>query len=398
MSVAEVRPPPRDPEESMPDKKVNAPSVLPRLRRGTSTLLGRFRKHHPEAGSRPGTLVIPEGAEPPRLCVLEYSESGISERDIADIGELSATLPVGTKRWLDVRGLGDEAVLRGIGQAFAFHPLLLEDVVNVPQPPKSELYERHHFLVTRMFRLRDGVEVDSEQVTIVLSRDTVITFQERVGDVLDPVRRRLRDGLGPMRASGPDYLAYAILDTVVDHYYAVIEMLGERLEVLEEELMLRADDEMMRRMLRVKGDLLGFRRALRPQRDALTLLLRDGSPYVDASVLPYFRDTLDHATQAVEVVDTYRELVTGMMNTHLSVAANRTNEVMKVLTIMASIFIPLTFLAGIYGMNFDHMPELHQRWAYPALLAIMGLAAAGMLYFFRRKGWLGSKDGSDKRG
>jgi magnesium transporter len=294
--------------------------------------------------------------------------------------------------------LGDEAVLRGIGQAFAFHPLLLEDVVNVPQPPKSELYERHHFLVTRMFRLRDGVEVDSEQVTIVLSRDTVITFQERVGDVLDPVRRRLRDGLGPMRASGPDYLAYAILDTVVDHYYAVIEMLGERLEVLEEELMLRADDEMMRRMLRVKGDLLGFRRALRPQRDALTLLLRDGSPYVDASVLPYFRDTLDHATQAVEVVDTYRELVTGMMNTHLSVAANRTNEVMKVLTIMASIFIPLTFLAGIYGMNFDHMPELHQRWAYPALLAIMGLAAAGMLYFFRRKGWLGSKDGSDKRG
>jgi magnesium transporter len=318
--------------------------------------------------------------------------------DFADIGELSTTLPVGTKRWLDVRGLGDEAVLRGIGQAFAFHPLLLEDVVNVPQPPKSELYERHHFLVTRMFRLRDGVEVDSEQVTIVLSRDTVITFQERVGDVLDPVRRRLRDGLGPMRASGPDYLAYAILDTVVDHYYAVIEMLGERLEVLEEELMLRADDEMMRRMLRVKGDLLGFRRALRPQRDALTLLLRDGSPYVDASVLPYFRDTLDHATQAVEVVDTYRELVTGMMNTHLSVAANRTNEVMKVLTIMASIFIPLTFLAGIYGMNFDHMPELHQRWAYPALLAIMGLAAAGMLYFFRRKGWLGSKDGSDKRG
>jgi len=377
----------------MPRNRAMNSSAIPRPRRGTSSLLGRFRKQHPEAGSRPGTLVIPEGGEAPHVHVVEYSATDIAERDVANVEDLAVARPPGSKRWVDVQGLGDEAVLRQIGRVFEFHPLLLEDVVNLPQAPKSEAYERHHFLVTRMVRIRDGLDVSSEQVSIVLSRDAVVTFQEHAGDVLDPVRRRLRDGLGPMRSLGADYLAYALLDTVVDHYFPVIERLGEHLETLEEDVMIHADDETMRRLLRVKGDLLGFRRALRPQRDALQLLLRDGSPFVSERVLPYFRDTLDHASQAVEVVDTYRELVTGMMNTHLSVAANRTNEVMKILTIMASIFIPLTFLAGIYGMNFENMPELHQRWAYPALLVIMLLSALGMLVYFRRKGWLGSRRG-----
>ncbi len=380
----------------MSPQSIRSAFSVPNLRRGTTNLLGRFRKQHPEAGSRPGTLVIPTGSEAPRLHAVEYSATEIAERDVEDVEALVAARRPGMKLWVDVQGLGDETVLRRIGSAFDLHPLLLEDVVNVPQAPKSEVYERHHFLVTRMYHLRAELEVAAEQVSIVLSRDAVITFQEHAGDVLDPVRRRLRDGLGPMRASGTDYLAYALLDTVVDHYFPVIEHLGERLEALEEDVMLHADDETMRRLLRVKGDLLGFRRALRPQRDSLQILLREGSPWVDERVLPYFRDTLDHASQAVEVVDTYRELVTGMMNTHLSVAANRTNEVMKVLTIMASIFIPLTFLAGIYGMNFDHMPELHQRWAYPGVLLIMAVSAVGMLVYFRRKGWLGSTRKPDR--
>jgi magnesium transporter len=316
---------------------------------------------------------------------------------VADPEALAAPAPAGRKRWVDVRGLGDEAILRSIARIFGLHPLLLEDVVNAPQPPKSEAYEGHHFLVTRMFRSPDGVKVESEQVSIVLSVDTVITFQERAGDVFDPVRRRLREGTGPMRRSGVDYLAYALLDTVVDHYHSVLEMLGRRLEDLEEGVMLRADQATMQAMLRVKTDLLGFRRALRPQRDALTQLLRDGSPLVRPDVLPYFRDTLDHASHAVETVDNYRELVTTLMNTYLSAVANRTNEVMKVLTIMASIFIPLTFVAGIYGMNFENMPELRTRWGYPAVLLFMLLTFVGMLVYFRRRGWIGSnRDRGDK--
>jgi magnesium transporter len=184
---------------------------------------------------------------------------------------------------------------------------------------------------------------------------------------------------------------------VVDHYFPVMEELGRSIEELEEAVLLRGDERTMHHLLTVKSRLLGFRRAVRPQAEALTRLMRDGSPWVGEAVLPFFRDTLDHCNQCIEIVDTYRELVTGLLNTHLSVVSNRTNEVMKVLTIIASIFIPLTLLAGIYGMNFDHMPELHSRWAYPSVLAVMLFAAGFMLLYFRRKGWIGRRDERDER-
>ncbi len=230
----------------------------------------------------------------------------------------------------------------------------------------------------------------------MLGRGYVLSFQERYGDVLDPVRVRIREGLGPMRASGADYLAYALLDTIVDGYYPVLEQVSDVLARLEERILTHPGPRSLNRLNRLKGLLVTLRRGIWPQREALNRLLRDGSPFISAEVRMYLRDTYDHAAQVVDVVDSHRELVAGLLNTYLSAVSNRTNDVMKLLTIMASIFIPLTFLAGIYGMNFEAMPELHTPWGYPALLGVMTLTALGMLYYFRRRGWLGEPSDDDE--
>jgi magnesium transporter len=230
-------------------------------------------------------------------------------------------------------------------------------------------------------------------VSLVLGRRFLLTFQERLGDVLDPVRERIRQGIGPIRRAGPDYLAYAVIDAVIDGYYPILEQFGERLEALEDDVVLSPTPLLLRRIHHVKRELLDIRRAVWPQREAVSAVIRGDHELVGQEVRTYFRDVYDHCIQIMDVVETYRELAGGLMDVYLSSVSNRQNEVMKVLTVMASIFIPLTFLAGIYGMNFEHMPELHKRWAYPILLAVMAGVAGVMLLFFYRKGWLGSQDG-----
>ncbi len=352
-----------------------------------------FKKRHPAVGARPGTLVIAEGAVRPRISVLRYTEAGVDlDRELTDVEELPALLESPGRLWIDVQGLGDEAILRRIADIFAFHPLALEDLVNVPQRPKAEPYDQQLLIVTRMARLVDELDLDLEQVSVMVGERYVVTFQERHGDVLEPVRSRLRTGQGKLATLGPDYLAYSIIDTIADAYFPVLEKLGDRLEALEDEIMTDAGPRTLHTLSRVKNLLLLLRRGIWPQRDAVNTLIRDPSRFIGDEVRVYLRDTHDHCVQTAEVVESYRELVGGLMNTYLTVVANRTNDIMKVLTIIATIFIPLTFLAGIYGMNFDHMPELHDRLGYPILLAVMAVIALGLLGFFHRRGWLSGGD------
>ncbi len=347
-----------------------------------------FRKRHPPVGSKPGTLMINGHALPPRIRLMKYKLDHLEERDIAAVAELKDLIEEDSVCWIDVQGLGNEKVLRELGDLFSIHPLALEDVVNVPQRAKTECFEKHTLCITRMALMgEDGIE--PEQVSVFVGLNYVLTFQERSGDVFDPVRNRIRKGGAIIRSSGASYLAYTLLDAVIDGYYPILEVFGEKLEALEDEIMANPQPAILQEIHQAKRDLLAIRRAIWPQREAINALIRDENPLISDIVRVYLRDCYDHCVQIMDGVETYRELTGSLMDVYLSSVGNRQNEVMKVLTIMASIFIPLTFMAGLYGMNFENMPELHTPWAYPFLLATMVVVAIGMLLFFRRKGWLG---------
>jgi magnesium transporter len=319
---------------------------------------------------------------------MKYAPDHLEEHDNVAVAELKNLLDTEAVCWVDVQGLGDETVLRELADLFSIHCLALEDVVNVPQRPKVERFESHTLCITRMALQREeGIE--PEQVSLFLGSNYVLTFQERSGDVFDPIRNRIRQGGPVLRSSGPGYLAYALLDAVVDGYYPLLELFGEKLEALEDEIMAQPHPAALQEIHQTKRDLLAIRRSLWPQREAVNALIRDEDPLLTDTVRVYLRDCHDHCVQIMERVETCRELAAGLMDVYLSNVGNRQNEVMKVLTIMASIFIPLTFMAGIYGMNFENMPELHSRWGYPFLLAAMAVIAVGMVCYFRRLGWLG---------
>jgi magnesium transporter len=288
--------------------------------------------------------------------------------------------------WVNVEGLGDAEVITRIGEIFDVHRLALEDVVNVHQRAKLEPYEDHLFMVARMVHYADHLE--TEQVSFFIGNTYVLTFQERPGDCFDLVRQRIRSGRGRMRHAGAGYLAYALLDALIDAYFPALEGYGERIEALEGEVLARPDASMVGRIHAVKRDLLVLRRALWPHREAVNALQRDDSPFVTDEVRIYVRDCYDHTVQLLDMVETYRELASGLLDVFMSSVGNRMNEVMKVLTIFAALFIPLTFIAGLYGMNFEKMPELKWSWGYPTALGAMAVVAGLMLFFFYRKGWL----------
>lgn len=358
----------------------------------------RFQKRHPEVGARPGTLVIPEQAPVPVIRIIQYRPDDVTNADAETIEQIQELLTEEGVTWVDVQGFGNPSLMQQIGDLFKLHPLLLEDVVNAPQRPKVEEFGEQLLIIVRMVSVKDGMQIDMEQVSIVVGRNYVLTFQERYGDVLDPVRRRIRSGIGIMRKRGPDYLAYAIADTIIDGYYPVLEAIGLRLEEMEDLVILHPTPEVLKSLNGLKNHLVNLRRGIWPQRDSVNQIVRGDHSCVTEEVRIYLRDTYDHCVQTSEVAEMYREMVSGLMNLYLSSIANRTNEVMKVLTIMASIFIPLTFLAGIYGMNFDHMPELHVWWAYPIIWFTMFAVAGGMLVYFRRLGWIGSQQPAKQRG
>lgn len=349
-----------------------------------------FRKSHPPVGARPGTLAIPPGSPPPQIRLVRYDAASIEERDVTDVATL-ANLGDDRVTWVDVRGLGDEAVLRQIAALFAIHPLALEDAVNVPQRASSTLYDDQQVLIARVPVIGADGSIDAPQVCFVLGNRWLVTFQERPFGFFDPVRERLRAGFGPMRKLGPDYLAYALIDLLVDRYYPVVQELSEAMEELEEEVIEQPLDDSLGKIHQVQRKLVVIRRIGAPQREALATLLREHSPLVSESVRVFLRDTHDHAAQIMEAVDSTREMGIGLVNLHLSNVSQRTNEVMKTLTLVASIFIPLSFLAGVYGMNFDEIPGIHRPEAFGIFVAVMVSIAGAMLWWFRRRGWLGSR-------
>lgn len=352
-----------------------------------------FRKKHTKVGARPGTLVIPKEAPAPKITSIHFSPTEHRSISVDSVDELTAALDENEVTWVDIQGFGDREIMRKLGTMFKLHPLLLEDVVNVPQRPKSEPYDDQLLVIVRMVRVTDDDHtgepvVDMEQVSMVITKNCLITFQEKHGDVLDPVRKRLIANKGLIRKRGADYLAYVITDTIIDAYYPVLEIVGDRLESLEAVVIDNPTPAVLGELNRLKNQLINLRRAIWPQREAINELVRGDHKLISEEVGVYMRDVYDHCIQTSEVAEMYREMVTGLMNTYLSSVANRTNEVMKVLTIMASIFIPLTFMAGIYGMNFEHMPELKYEYSYAVLWIAMGTVAIGMLIYFYRKGWI----------
>jgi magnesium transporter len=345
-------------------------------------------KRNPPIGARPGTLAIPAESPPPRVYLFDYGPDQLVERSVENLDELERYAHGETTTWIDVRGMGDEAPLRRIGEMFGIHPLALEDAVNVPQPAKTELYDEHQLIVARSPLLQDG-ELSVPQVCLLVGPRYLVTFQDRYYGFLDPVRERIRAGIGPIRTSGPDYLAYALIDALVDHYYPVIADLSQELDDLEDVVLVDPEPQDLARLHHVRRSIATLRRVGWPQRETISDVCRSSSPFMGEDARTYLRDTQDHMSQIMGRVDFCREVVVGLMDMYLSTLSHRQNEIMKVLTLMASIFIPLTFIAGIYGMNFEYMPELHSPFGYFAVLAVMVAVAVALVWYFRRRGWLG---------
>ena len=353
----------------------------------------RKRTRRPSPGTAPGTLSGDPDALPPEVRVIAYSPHDIIEFVCDDLDTLQAVRGQWPVLWINVDGVRHAETIRRLGELFGLHRLALEDVVNVPQRAKTEEYGEHLFVVVRMAMLHP--RPDTEQISLFLGSDFVLTFQERSGDPLDPVRERIRSSHGRIRGRGPDYLAYAVLDAIVDHYFPVLEEYGDQLDALEDEILSEPGRATMNRLHAVKRELMNLRRAIWPARDAMNMLVRDPNPLVTDDTRVFLRDVYDHVIQVMDLTETYRDLSASLTDLYLSSVSNRMNEIMKVLTIFAAIFIPLTFIAGIYGMNFDpgesplNMPELQWYWGYPFALGLMTVVALGLLVFFRRKGWLG---------
>jgi magnesium transporter len=349
-----------------------------------------FHKAHPSAGARPGTLVIPADAEPPRLFVIEYSAEAFEERELRGPEEIPPDPPPGRVLWLDIRNFGDERVIRAVGQRFQITALALEDAINAPQRPKSELYGAHQLVISRVPLVTPGGRLTLPQVCLLIGERYVVSFQEHYLGFFEPIRDRLRGGAGtPIRTLGPDYLAYALIDAMVDRYYPFGEELSGELDDIEDSLLEEPEVSTMTRLRQVRRRLVMARRIASPQREMVAALRTQDSPYVTTEVRQYLRDTGDHISHVAELFDASRDTAAALSDELLSMMAQKTNEIMKMLTLMASLFIPLTFIAGVYGMNFENMPELKTRDGYFAVLTVMVVVAVGMLVFFRRRGWLG---------
>jgi magnesium transporter len=359
----------------------------------TLRVMGRLvRRVIKKPGSPPGTLVHTgeKRVEEVRIRLMDYDGESFQEREIP-LDEVATCFPfrdTATVTWINVEGLHDPGVVETIGRHFGLHPLVLEDVLSVGQRPKLEEYEGYLFVELNMLQMGEGFLVEDEQLSLVLGPGWVLTFQERPGDVLDVIRERIRSSKGRIRERGPDYLAYTLIDAVVDSYFGVLERVGDQAEKLEEEALDHPSPRTMHRIHEVRREVIVIRKSVWPVRDLLSGLLRVESPLVKEGTRVFLRDVYDHAIQAIDTVENLRDVAGSLMELHLSTLSQRSNEVMKVLTIMATIFIPLTFIVGVYGMNFEFMPELGVWWAYPAVWIFMLAVAGGMLAFFRRRGWL----------
>ncbi|MEH2011425.1 magnesium/cobalt transporter CorA [Nostoc sp.] len=350
--------------------------------------------HQP--GTLPGTIFIDADAPPPIIFLIDYNQTNFIREQIATPEECVPYLEMESISWVDVQGLGSQDILQRLGKVFKLPPLVLEDIVNVPERPKTEDYEDQLLFIARMVVAKEKIcGFYNEQVSLILGKNYLLTVQEEPEhDCFEGVRSRIEKNKGTIRKQGADYLAYAVLDAIIDGFFPVLELYGERIEELEEEVILRPTPQTLQHIYQIRRELLQLRRAIWPQRDAINSLIRDGSDLIGEEVRIYLRDCYDHTVQVMDMVETYRELASGLMDVYLSAVSNKMNEIMKVLTIVSTIFIPLTFIAGVYGMNFStekspyNMPELNWYWGYPLCLAVMAAIALGLLFFFWQRGWL----------
>ncbi len=352
-----------------------------------------IRKPAKKIGAAPGTLVY-TGAkkiEQARIRVIDYNAEQLTETEIpvADVGKCCPLKDTGTVSWINVDGLHEVNVIETLGGCYGLHPLVMEDILSTEQRPKVEAYQDYLFIVIRMLHFdAEKNEIKSEQVSLILGETYVISFQEREGDVFDGVRERIRSGRKRIRTSGPDYLAYALLDAVVDSYFHILEKIGDQVELLEDELVTDPNPATLQKIHEFKREMILMRKSIWPLREVLSSLHRDESALIQEPTVVFLRDVYDHTIQVADTVETLRDLIGGQLDLYLSSISNRMNEVMKVLTIMATIFIPLTFVAGIYGMNFEFMPELKWKWSYPVFWLVI-LAMGGVMFaFFKKKRWL----------
>jgi magnesium transporter len=353
--------------------------------------MGRHRRRRTKPGSSPGTITVDPDAPRPSIRVVAYGPEGCREEPVVDPGRLREWLGRWPVVWVNVDGLGDAQVIERLAEVFGLHRLALEDVVNIGQRAKTESFDEHLFVIMRM--AEPAAHGRSDQLSLFLGKNYVLTFQERAGDCFEPVRLRLRAGQGRLSRAGPDYLAYALIDAVVDSYFPVLEPLGARLAQIEDQVFSCPERRTMSAIQEVKSELRELRRAAWPHRDLMHALLRADTIWIQETTRVYLRDCADHAAEVMDLIENDREIATDLTAAYLSSMSNRLNEVMKLLTIVTAVFIPLSFIAGVYGMNFDpeaspwNMPELRWALGYPAALLLMAVVAAGMLVFFWKRRW-----------
>lgn len=345
----------------------------------------RFR----EIGAPPGTLVY-NGQETNakiKITLIEYNEYDFFEREFYDFDDCILHLRDNMVKWINVEGIHDTKLVEKIGKLYDIHPLTLEDIVHVDQRPKFEDYEHYFIAIMKMIMYDEGV--NSEQLSMILVKQTVISFQEpQGGDAFDIIRTRLRQSKGRVRKQGADYLLYALMDAVVDYYFVAIEKIGDAVAKIEEEIISEPKQQSLIELYKLKREVIYLRKQVWPLRDMLNNLLRSESQFISANTQLFYRDLQDHTMRVIETVENYRDLLSGIMDIYLSTNANKMNEVMKVLTIMSTIFIPVTFIAGVYGMNFEYMPELKSPYGYAAVWIIMLSVMGGLVVYFKRKKWM----------
>lgn len=348
------------------------------------------KKISQKAGLPPGSLVyVGDKAEKQlKIRVVEYNDDSYAENVFSSLEACLMPAGPGKITWLDINGLQHIQSLQKLGECFRLHPLVLEDILNTHQRPKLEDHGDYLYLVLKVLTCQEPLgEVNSEQLSLIVGSDFVISLHEGEETLFDPIRDRLK-ARGKIRRSGADYLAYALIDLVVDQYFVILERQGEAIEDLEEELIRRPEPQTLHKIHQLKRDMILLRRSVWPLREVLSQMERRESPLIQEATAIYFKDVYDHVIQVIDTVETFREMLSGMLDVYLSSVSNRLNEIMKVLTIIATVFIPLTFVAGVYGMNFEYMPELKWRWGYFAVLAFMGLTGVCMLLLFRKRKWL----------
>ena len=359
------------------------------------------RSKHSPPGTSPGAINIPEDALKPVIKTFQFNQEIVEEKTLKDVKAITALLSMGPDKihWIDIRGFGDKLFFEHLADSFGIHRLQMEDVINVYQRPKAEESKDYLFLISRGMREVQG-NLLNDQLSLFVGNNFVISIQDKYDDLLDPVRERIRNGKGSVRKLGADYLAYAIMDTLIDNFFPILEKIGERMDQLEDELIENPSRDSMSKILGIKRELIVMRRAIWAERDKVNDVLRSGFPMIADSTKIFFRDSYDHCIQILDLVESYKEVTASLMDVYMSSVSNKLNQVMKVLTIISTIFIPLTFIVGLYGMNFAHknpnsgadlplnMPELYLPYGYLSVAILMVLIVVAQLIFYFKKGWL----------